>query len=82
MSSDNAYDRHHGEWSTATSASSVQCLAGLGMWSIESGHRMEVCKHPKMFSIISLDVGFLEKKAADVIETVSKRKIDSAAYWR
>ena len=80
FSSSSVGGQSHGVCSTATSTSSVSGLAGTRLWSSGCGHRGKVCEHSNKLRVGSLKVSTL-KKTAEVIETVSWRRIDLCYLW-
>ena len=69
----------------ATSAHSISGLAGPWVCSAGYGHRSNVCEHLKNSGLVH-SMLCTHKKTAEVIETVSRRKIDlcclQETWWR
>ncbi len=60
----------------AASASSVPGLAGSRVRSAGSFHGGKSCKHSKWLRIGTLNIGTLKGKTSEVVETVTRRRID------
>ena len=55
---------------------SVSGLAARGCGAAGSGPSSESSKCPKSFRVGTLNVGTMKQKASEVVETVSRRRVD------
>ena len=66
-----------GSASSQKAAGNVSGLAGLRVrGSAGSGHRGKSCERPKPFRIGSLNVGTVKGKLHELVETMSRRRVD------